>query len=476
MTPLPIANGAYVSESLPLSAQQCVNWYPHVPDAPALNQEVLFGTPGSVQEATAGNSILNANRGTWRMEGKPYFVQGQALFRLNQDRTIDNLGFVEGVGRVSMADNGTQLVIQVPGGKGYVFTENPDSLTEITDGDFRANGNPQYVAFHDSFFIFTTDEKRFIKSDANDGLSYNALDFGAAESSPDGVVAPIVYKNQLFICGERTIEAFQNIGGADFPYQRTGLFLDEGVIAPSSLVSAADSFLFVGAGDNEGPAIWALSGNNTQKVSTKAIDQVLQRLLIADLQNIHAWSYAQSGHYFVGFVLPDTTFVYDTSTGRWHERQSRITNNGVDFITTTCRISSCVSAYGEIFVGDLLDGRIGKLDPDVYTEYGSLIVRPVATQPFQNNMQPFSVPYLEMTVESGLGNDAVNDPVMALEVSRDGGKTWSDSRIRKLGKRGEFKRRAIWRRNGRTDRFDVYRFTLSDPVKPVLLQLNGEFL
>ena len=43
---LPIANGFYESDSLPISAQECTNFYPNIAQAPALNQETLFGTPG----------------------------------------------------------------------------------------------------------------------------------------------------------------------------------------------------------------------------------------------------------------------------------------------------------------------------------------------------------------------------------------------------------------------------------------------
>jgi hypothetical protein len=103
------------------------------------------------------------------------------------------------------------------------------------------------------------------------------------------------------------------------------------------------------------------------------------------------------------------------------------------------------------------------------------MIRRVATQPFQNNMKSIFVPSLELTVESGVGNDAVEEPVITLERSRDG-KTWADTRTRSIGKVGEFNRRAIWRRCGRVSRFEIFRFTLTDAVKPVILQLNAEII
>ncbi len=472
-TVIAIANGFYQSESLPLSAQQCINFYPHIAEAPALNQDTLRGTPGISQVLTTGISPTDANRGCKTFKDRLYVVNGPTLYRINSNNTADNLGQIGGAGRVSMVNNDSQLLILVPGGDGYIFIDNPDTLTTIVDADFRANGNPQYACFIDGYFVMTTDEKKFIVSEINDGLSYNALDFGTAESSPDGVVVPFVYKNQLFIGGQWTLEAFNNIGGQEFPFQRTGLFLQEGVACPFTPADTKDLLLFVGGGENQTPCIYALNNNATGKVSTQPIDDILARLTVEELSEVYSWSYGQAGHFFVGFALPDTTLVYDTTTARWHERKSRLTDGDGTVTTIGCRVSGFAAAYNNLYVTDAIDGRVGIASLDVYTEYDTEIVRSVTTQPYQNNMEPFFVPLLEATVESGVGTAECPDPQLRLQISRDGGKTWSDERSRSMGAIGQYGSRAIWRRNGRTARFDVYRLIMSDPVKPVILQLTA---
>lgn len=474
ITQLPITNGFYKSESLPISAQECTNWYVNVVQTNGLTQETLFGTPGIEQIATTG-SVQQQNRGAWVLAGVPYFVNGISLYRLNSDNTVDTIGTIPSNTRVSMADNGTQLMILIPGGNGYIFTAAPDTLTQITDVDFTANGVPQHVVFLDGYFVCSTDSKKFIISALNNGLAYNALDFGTAEANPDDITAPVVFKNQLFMGGTQTAEAFQNIGGADFPFRRSGLFLDKGISAPFSVANTNDTFMFIGAGKNESPAIWQFAGNTVSKVSTTAIDSILQRFTAAEIAEAFSWTYAQKGAYFVGFVLPTTTLVIDAITGRWHERKSRILGAGGAINTVRFRVNSMVQAYGKVIVFDYIDGRVGSLDPDVYTEYGNNIRRVVATQPFQNNMQSFLCPMIELTTEAGVGNTAVENPVMAMDISTDGGKTFRDERIRELGAIGEYNRRAIWRRNGRAPRFMVMRFILSDAVKPVIIQLTADF-
>ena len=85
VTTLPLANGFYVSDSLPISAQECTNFYPNIVQAPALNQETLLGTPGLEQVATtATETDARINRGAHTMNGVPYFVNGGYLYKLTE--------------------------------------------------------------------------------------------------------------------------------------------------------------------------------------------------------------------------------------------------------------------------------------------------------------------------------------------------------------------------------------------------------
>lgn len=54
-TQLPITNGFYVSDSLPISAQNAINVFPVVEDAPSLVQESLRGCPGVSEVADAAD-------------------------------------------------------------------------------------------------------------------------------------------------------------------------------------------------------------------------------------------------------------------------------------------------------------------------------------------------------------------------------------------------------------------------------------
>jgi len=475
-------NGFYVSDSLPISNQECVNWRLNIPQTQgALSQTTMYGTEGLTQLSTTGQ-IRNVNRGAHVKEGKPYFLNGETLYRLDRALSDDGkevftnvaLGSIPGDSRVSMADNGKQLMVLVPGGKGYIIDENAVPVfQEITDLDFYANGNPQIVVFIDSFFVCNTDEKKIIKSASNDGLSWNALDFGSAESDPDAISTVHVYNNKLYVLGaEINTEEFQNLGSGGFPFQRTGFFIDKGCYSPFSIISVNNSFMWIGGGENEGPAIWTLSGNSAQKVSTTAIDSALQDFTQDEISQAFSYSYAQNGVYIVGFSLPSRTFEYNVVTQAWNERKSKIVNSEGLTETIRWRANSVVNAYNRILCGDSQDGRIGSVETDVYSEYNSEIVREFAMQPLSDMGNVITISQLEITMESGVGDFSSQDPEIRMSTSPDG-KTFNNNLTRKIGKIGEFIKRCIWYRLGRFPRFAVFKFSMSDPVKPVVIKVEA---
>jgi hypothetical protein len=476
-TQLPIANGFYESQSLPISAQRCINWYPNVLQAEGLSQETLFGTPGIRQLVTTG-TLNQQNRGMHVKNDILYFVNGTDLYRL--DRTIDSegndvfgttsLGVIPGDGPVSMADNGTQLMILIPGIDGYIYDENDvGNEFQLITSAFKGNGIPQIVVFINGYFVCTTDSKKFIASALNDGLTWNALDFGSAEADPDIIRGAFVFKGQLFIFGSETIEVFEGFATSGFPFRRINLFIiPKGLFSPFSTIAATNTFVFVGGGVNESPAVWMFTGNDVQKISTTPIDNLLSKLTETELAAITAVSYAERGAYFVGFKLPDRDMFYDFITGRWHERNTAIGNQ-----LGQSRVSFMATAYGRVVVGDTLDGRIGELDSSLYTEYEQVIFRRIRIMPLYNLGHAIFVSALELVMESGVGDLVVKEPYIRMRYSDDA-KTWSNELKRKIGRMGEYFKRTIWRRLGRMPRFRVFEFTMTDAVNPTVIRLDAQ--
>lgn len=468
--PIPFNAGFYESESLPISAQRCVNWYPNQPQAETVTDWNMFGAPGLVQLTTV--SGVDVTRGQHVMAGLAYYVIGTSLYRL--DRTIvlgvdtwgtTNLGTIESTGRVSMADNGTQLCIVVPGGKAYIFTEGPATLTEITDVNF--DGPASSVVFIDGFFVFTKSTgKKYFHSPLNSGLTgYDALDFGTAEADPDQIRSAHVHNNQLFIIGSETVEVFRNIGRTPNSFQRIpGAVFPKGIFAPFTSVNTQNRFAFIGGGVNESPSVWRYTGNGFEKISTTAIENKLRLFTDSEVEAAFAWNYAESGAFFIGFSIGDSCFQYNEVSGKWNELES---SDG------KYRVAGMITAYGRVLVGDQLDGRIGEIDRDTRSEYGSDIKRTLITRPFDQLGKRNTVSVIELVIPAGVGTSTL-DPQMRLSWSDDGGRTYSNELSRGMGKVGEYDRRLRWLRMGNFPRSRILKFELSEQVDPTLIKVEAE--
>lgn len=470
--PLPLGFGFYQSESLPFSAQRCINWIPVVAEGAALNVVALFQPPGL---KIFKDSAVPKNRGAMEMKEVPFFVNGNSLISLSAAGVVTNHGTIEGSGRVSLANNGQYLVIVVPGGKSYAFNNQSSTLAQITDVDFITS---DYVVFKDGFFVFAaSDGTVFFNSSLNDPFSYNALEFGSAEINPDKIVALHVNHNELFVPGAETIELFDNVGGAGFPFQRiNGANIQKGVHAKFSLVEFDNTFCFAGGGLNELTAIWKVTGSSSvTKISTNAIDAEIQKFTRDEIEDAFALTFSRRGQFFAMFTfeserIPSKTFVYNATASAlgggsvWFEFQTGLKDNRF-------RVQSIVSAYGKLLVGDQDTGIIGEIDDKTLTYYGDPIQRRMQTAPFSQDGLPIFAGEFEATFESGVGLTNNIDPVVSLSNSDNGGRVFKGNFERQIGKIGEYGQQTIWRRQGRFPVSRSIQLTVTDPVRANLIRL-----
>jgi hypothetical protein len=475
---IPIATGFYQDTNKPIAAQECTNWIPKVPETQALTRFQLKRTPGIELFTTAGTYSC---RGQHVMGGIAYTVNGQTLYRINEAGTVTSIGTITGTSRVSMADNGTQLCIVVPGSTAYIYTVS-GGLAAITDSDFTTTLGPsQQVVFKDGYFIHYNNDSAasnqpiFFISDLNDGTSYDPLLFGTAEADPDAITGLHVNKNQLYVCGSITIEPFQNVGGADFPFQRIpGATIQKGCRAQNSLIDASGTWVFVGGGEGESSAIWA---GNGQKLSTDAIDSILQSYTEDEISSIYTTSYAELGSYFVIIHMNDRTFAYDFAASAkmgkpvWHERKSKDIYGRL----TNWRVNSIIDCYGMKLVGDNQGPKIGAMKDSLYTEYGDSINRVVSGIPLYNEGRKTSVAEFELLCQSGTVTATGNEPHVSRSFSDDGGYTFGNETSRSLGKQGEYKKRQIWRKEGQFQRYRVYKYVIDEPIDTAIFGLQMRF-
>jgi len=462
---LPFYSGYYIDESVNAAKVECTNAIPEFYQVAGVTKKKLRATSGISLFDTAGTKL---SRGARVLDEIAYEVAGTTLYRLNSDGTNTSLGTITGSGRVSIASSNLELCIVVPGVAGYVYSVS-GGLTQITDTTYTSNLSLQ-VTYKDGYFLHVTATKLF-KSNLNDGLTYDALDFASAEVLPDKITSVHVSRNQLYVGGVETIEPFQNVGGVNFPYQRiNGGVIPMGVKAQFSLVEFARTFAFVGGARNEMPSVYLFTGSTPERIATNAIDLIIAGHTDAELKAIFCTTYAERGGFFLNVHFKNRTMTYDQSTGLWHERTSKDTNG----LQTNWRVSSIISAYGKTLVMDNQSGRVGEMSKDTRTEYGESIKRVFSTIPFINQGQRISFSEMEITMDSGTGNTSDTEPQISREFSDDGGNTWSNSTSRSLGEEGDYKRRQIWRREGDSPWQRMYRFTHDSPTAFSVTNLRAD--
>lgn len=481
-----LGNGAYISQSPQVSDQVYKNWFPNYPETQGISDAQAFPTPGLTEILETGSAQIN--RGAHVMAGKPFFVNGTTLFRV--DLTIDqfgaeffsavNLGNIIGSNRVSMDDNGTQLVIVVPGtATAYVFTDS-GGLVQITDPDFIPSPQASIVnqvKFVSGFFVFAADNAVIFHSQVNDGLNYNALDFFIYENARNDVVGIHEYKEQLYVFSTVSSAGYSatNISQLGSAFTAiTGYTFSKGLASKFTIFDFDGSFVMIGRGVNESPKIYLFTGNDFTAISHTSIEFFLQQYSDTEIENSFGFNYTFRGAIFAIWSLPRNTFVFDSKASSlggkkiWHDRESENLFDKVRW-----RVNSLVTAYSRLMVGDSEGGLIGFIDEDSDKDYDQKIIRTISLATISNNSKTVYHGYIEVELESGTSTTD-EELMLGMNYSSD---TRNDvpTRYRGCGFKGEYNRKVRWYNLGQTNRLRVYTFTTSDRLTlwKVLVVLDG---
>jgi hypothetical protein len=487
--PFPIAQGFYVDESIPIAAQRCTNFHVHIPQTKTITDGALIGSAG-IDFALDEYSFVSL-RGHHVMAGVVYFIKDNQLYSLTYtedtfgvrtytETPLDVVTIILGSDPVIMKDNGIELLIVAPDyadqHNAWIYNSGSGVMSQISDVDF--DGQVNYATYMAGFFVFLKkDSNKFFCSDLRQGLVYDALDFANAESDPDNLVAAEPLNGVLYLFGTTTCEQWYIPGstGSGFPFVKaTSGTIQKGCTAPRSLApftmlsdtgETADCLIWIGAGKNEKPAIWATTGGAPKKISTPAIDVLINSGGIENLALAYQCNWSSRGHSFITFTVPDVCCVqYDSTTGLWATRESKFDGNVIPW-----RVGGLVTAYDVQIVSDNLDGRLGIMDDEIYTEYGENIASYAVFPATDNGGKPFTVNSLELMMETGTCPIGAT-PEVRISISSDGGRTFSPDISLEMGETGDYERRLMWDMLGRYDRTFVARVDIDEPIKKVIVK------
>lgn len=338
-----------------------------------------------------------------------------------------------------------------------------NAFTRITDADFPGADTVTFLGGY--FIISKPDSGEFYLSALYNGLLWDALDFATAESNPDLLVRVFADGGQLMLFGDKTTESWGVSGAADFPLAAIGGAASEwGLAARWSLCKFDNSVMFLRKNRLGQVQVAKQSGYQSVAISTPELDFRMNSY--AAVTDATAFSYMLDGHSFyqINFPTANESWLYDGLSNAWQKVQS-----GDGRHRGELQANFLDSAY----VTDYENGNLYRLSVDEYTDNGAPIAREMTCRHISTgDWSIFEELWMEMEAGVGLSSGQGSDPQIVMQVSKDGGHTWSSELWAPLGKIGEYRKRAVWRRLGRS-RDWLFRFRITDPVRTVFVNAWG---
>jgi hypothetical protein len=477
MPRISFAGPTYVARSPNINLERSVNFYvennPNGSKAP----ETLIGTPGTSLWATVGSGVI---RGKHIFNSLLFVVSGNTLYSVTTAGVATSRGTLNtSTGRVSMQNNGlavsgiggNQLII-VDGTNGYIYNVSTAVFSTISSAGFPAN--PVMVEYLDGYFItFGSGRMAYAVSNLYDGTTWNALAKASILASPEGIQAVLAVHQQLWFIKQDTSEVWYNAGtptSQGSPFSRIpGTVLDLGTSAPWS-VARGDGGLFLlgnmrvnGVGTFAG--VMKIDGTTPKIISNTAINYQIQQL--STITDAFGYCYTDEGHtfYVLAFPTGNWTIVYDVTTQQWHERSLYISG---DPYTVNRHVGNSYAYFdNKHLVGDYrANGKVYHVSSAYYDDAGVDLISSRTTQYMhdESGLKTVFFHELQVDMETAVGGSVVADPQAILSWSDDGGRNWSSDRVMSMGQGGEYTKRLVWRRLGRS-RARVFRLSISDAVK-----------
>lgn len=503
---IPLTQGAYTARSIIANAQRAVNVYPEKNPADSVSPFTHYNCPG----LTPLSAALSAPaRGLyWANNDSLYYVAGPTLYNVSAAWVLTPLGsLTTPTGIVSMADNGTSLVLVDGSSNGYEVNLTTNAFTAISEMN-NSPSPPQVYAFYganrvdmlDGFMVFNQPGTRNFYCTYNNEIVFDSTYFAAKNGYSDNLVSILVTRREIWLIGERTAELWFDAGGSTFPFQiMPGPFVQHGCSAVAS-VAQVNGALFWLSQDQAGQNIIVRGeGYQVKEISTRAIEAELATYpTTADAQG---FCFQQDGHTFyqLNFPTADTSWRWDESTELWHQPLWTDPNGQEHRHRAAC----AAFAYGVNVCADWQTGQLYKLDPSNYTDNGApmyfrrgfphlmkdgrrviyagfgLDIQAATSPNTMTQPGPFSLLSGGGNITTGLGGAIFsgpapidNAPRVNLRWSDDRGATYSQPVPQSLGATGRYLTYPKWNRLGMArDRvFEVY------GVIPGKLAINGAFL
>jgi hypothetical protein len=461
MQRIPFMIGSYNGRSPQWSNSRCVNLFPEVAAA-GKSEVALVGSPGM-------DTILQIQNGTapvYAMTSSEHILY---TFNVNMVTKVQYDVETQEWGDQVSTTHGTTLT-EMPTlaqDKRFILT---DAGMYLDMESFNGEGGMVYgwgttdscqcVAYLDGYFFAVPKSTRyFYLSSIADPRTWHPLDYASTESDSDDLIRLFPFRGEMWMFGERKTEVWYNAGDPTFPFYRNqNVYIPVGIMNKHCIAKVGDSIMWIGITDRGKGEVYMAEGYQANKVSNPIIDYHIQTFYTSDYDSAHCFSFQMMGHEFFVMIFPSYgTWVYDVSTGEWHEwlywtgtqyqaLKVRVYHFYENLHLVTSRAPHTVNA-------------IGNLDMDTYNMWEQPIRR-LKISPILHSNKALIV-HDEFEADIHLGQEGT----ISLRYSDNGGQDWSLPKSRSVSV-GDFTKRFRWRRLGKS-RNRIYELSTLSSMKTV---------
>lgn len=458
---LPVLNGIFTGPNPGFRTA-----YPHNLVPVALEQGISAGYLRPADGLVEFSAGVGADRGGHVWLGQCYRVQGTDLVSISSAGVTTIIGGVGEGGPVTF-DHSFDYLAVASGGRLYLY--NGTTLTQVTDTDL---GTALSFVWIDGYFL-TTDGENLVTTELSDPFSVNPLKYGSSEIDPDPVNSVLELRNEVYAVNKSSIEVFDNVGGSGFPFQRIdGAQIQRGSVGTHAAVVYDEKIAFVGGERNEPPAVYVAISGQSQKISTREIDTILQEYTTAQVAGIVLEARKTENHNWLYLHLPDKTLVYDLEASKALQQSVWFTLSGGITTKTQYPARGFVWCYDKWLAGDPITGKVAEVSLAVSTHYGADVKWGFNVGIVYNASRGAIVHNLELVCLTGGAALGVN-PVVTTEYSIDG-VTWSQPMTTPAGAQGDRAERVSWRRQGSMRNWRTQRFSGSAATHISIVRLEAE--
>lgn len=472
-----VGQSAQDVDNISANPSRLLNCYREPVPSGGVTQHVLKSVLGQVAYADLNTVLVRA---LGRVGDDIYAVAGGALYTVDEDIAVTNLGAILDDPNASIAGNFGSVGV-VSSGRYYLYTS--PSITQPTAGAFSDFGSICYVG---GYTVLTErNGNKFQWSDLADPTTLDALNFQTADTRDDNILRGFSLNGRLVLFKERSIETWYVTGQANTEaFKRVvGATIDTGLKSFGLITDFSGGLFFVGD-DN---IAYLLAGGQPQPLANPAVQTAIKQGTATN-----CFTYEDEGHKFLCIRFSDRpAWCYDLTTGEWHERAETRKFTAWTAIATVERGGNWYAGNEQGQIVSLTRSATDLVGPEETT--GPLFRRAISKEVYTGNR--FKVKLLEILGRVGrstlgtsghylldvgfgfvfgLSDTAVlslgeftgspRAASIAIRVSRDGGNTWSELKTRSFGDQGEYEARAVWRSLGQYRRFCI-ELNWSDPTE-----------